>query len=284
MRGHVPLEAYNYQNWKLREPRGAITAWVCDLSFEPRLDTRRAGSSWTTMPPSSRAERPPVSCCTTLRRSGRVESAMICAASKRTDRPSLTGWSTSTTSPICTSTQTTNFRWPWITPNLVKTYHFWYLLALVEGKFEALFDHPLLEVMAVKRRVEDPLGYEWCAKNVVRLSPLAGYVPTIIGNNNIIAHQLLERKATPFGVMVTLFKKANNTVVASLRSRQARRWFWRRSCKGRRSPQCPSAYTLAALRRNQFDDAIRYLQKQVFDPAPAKDQPLNSLVQAFWIR
>ena len=31
------LEAYNYNGWKLREPREK-SAWVCDLSFEARLD------------------------------------------------------------------------------------------------------------------------------------------------------------------------------------------------------------------------------------------------------
>ena len=33
----VPVEAYNYQNWKLRELREK-SAWVCDLAFEARLD------------------------------------------------------------------------------------------------------------------------------------------------------------------------------------------------------------------------------------------------------
>src|SRR5438876_11020833 len=33
----VPLEAYHYNTWRQREPKEAA-AWVCDLSFEARLD------------------------------------------------------------------------------------------------------------------------------------------------------------------------------------------------------------------------------------------------------
>src|SRR5580692_6205952 len=33
----VPLEAFHYNNWRLREPREK-SGWVCDLSFEARLD------------------------------------------------------------------------------------------------------------------------------------------------------------------------------------------------------------------------------------------------------
>jgi oligoribonuclease NrnB/cAMP/cGMP phosphodiesterase (DHH superfamily) len=33
----IPLEAFHYNNWRLREPREK-SGWVCDLSFETRLD------------------------------------------------------------------------------------------------------------------------------------------------------------------------------------------------------------------------------------------------------
>ena len=73
--------------------------------------------------------------------------------------------------------------------------------------------------MAVKRRIEDPLGYAWSRENVAAISPTVGYVDTVVGNNNLIVHQLLEKQATPYPVLLTLFRKANNTVVVSLRSR-----------------------------------------------------------------
>jgi len=34
-----------------------------------------------------------------------------------------------------------------------------------------------------------------------------GCVDTIIGNNNLIVHQLLEEKATPYPVLLTLFRR-----------------------------------------------------------------------------
>ena len=45
--------------------------------------------------------------------------------------------------------------------NLVKVYGFWNMHALIEGQLERLLNHPLLEVMVTKRRIEDPLGLEW---------------------------------------------------------------------------------------------------------------------------
>jgi len=73
--------------------------------------------------------------------------------------------------------------------------------------------------MAVKRRVEDPLGFEWSRKRIQELCPTVGYVDTVIGNTNCIVHQLLEQQAVTYPVLVTLFRRANNLVIASFRSR-----------------------------------------------------------------
>ena len=75
------------------------------------------------------------------------------------------------------------------------------------GRIEALLDHPLLEVMAVKRRIENPLGFAWSRENVSQISPTVGCVDTIIGNNNLIVHQLLKQKASPYPVLLTLFRR-----------------------------------------------------------------------------
>src|SRR5262249_28806062 len=103
--------------------------------------------------------------------------------------------------------------------NLVKIYQFWNLHTLLNGEIEKLLDHPLLEVMEVKRRIEDPLGFEWARANITEISPTVGFVETVIGNNNLIVHQLLERQATRYPVLVTLFRRANITMIASFRSR-----------------------------------------------------------------
>jgi len=80
-------------------------------------------------------------------------------------------------------------------------------------------NHPLLEVMAVKRRIEDPIGIEWSMRNIEELSPTVGFVDTVIGNTNLIVHQLLERGCAKYPVLVTMMRKGNGTVIASFRSR-----------------------------------------------------------------
>ena len=51
------------------------------------------------------------------------------------------------------------------------------------------------------------------------LSPTVGFVETVIGNNNLIVHQLLEQQATKYPVLITLFRRPNGVIIASLRSR-----------------------------------------------------------------
>lgn len=162
--------------------------------------------------------------------------------------------------------------------NLVKTYGFWNLYALIEGQLERLLDHPLLEVMAVKRRVEDPLGYEWSRANVAAISPTVGYVDTVVGNNNLIVHQLLEKQATPYPVLLTLFRKANNTVVVSLRSRNGEALKIAEKLQGGGHANACGATLPRSVRG--IPDAIVYL-RQLLDPAPKKDAPLNSLESLF---
>jgi oligoribonuclease NrnB/cAMP/cGMP phosphodiesterase (DHH superfamily) len=103
--------------------------------------------------------------------------------------------------------------------NLVKTYGFKNLYEVLDGKLENLLDHPLLEVMAVKRRIEDPIGYAWSKNNVVRLSDKVGWVNTVIGNVNLIVHRLLDEAATPYPVLVTIFRRSNGIVMLSFRSK-----------------------------------------------------------------
>src|SRR5207245_11673877 len=85
--------------------------------------------------------------------------------------------------------------------NLVKIYQFWNLHSLLGGQIEKLLDHPLLQVMEVKRRIENPLGLAWSKENVTEISPTIGFVDTVIGNNNLIVHQILEQRATSYPVL-----------------------------------------------------------------------------------
>jgi hypothetical protein len=162
--------------------------------------------------------------------------------------------------------------------NLVKTYQFWNLHALIEGQLERLLDHSLLEVMAVKRRIEDPMGFQWSKQHIREIIPSVGCVDTVIGNTNLIVHQLLETEATKYPVLLTLFRKANNTVVVSLRSRNGEALKFAEMLQGGGHANACGA-TLPRSIRN-IPDAIDYL-RTVLDPTPKKDAPLNSLESLF---
>ncbi|HEY3914190.1 MAG TPA: DHH family phosphoesterase, partial [Verrucomicrobiae bacterium] len=162
--------------------------------------------------------------------------------------------------------------------NLVKTYGFWNLHALVKGELERLLDHSLLEVMAVKRKIEDPLGFNWSKAHIMEISPTVGCVDTVIGNTNLIVHQLLESDSTKYPVLLTLFRKANNTVVVSLRSRNGEALKIAEKLQGGGHANACGA-TLPRSVRN-IHDAIDYLRK-ILNPAPIKDAPLNSLENLF---
>jgi hypothetical protein len=165
--------------------------------------------------------------------------------------------------------------------NLVKVYGFWNLHALTGGEIERLLDHPLIEVMQVKRRLEDPMGFEWARNNVVALSANVGLVQTVVGNTNLIVHRLLQEKATPFPVLVTLFKRSNNALVASLRSKGGEAIKVAEILKGGGHANACGAVLPKSVRSQ--DDAIVYL-RQVLNPRPATEvsaAPLNSLEGLF---
>jgi hypothetical protein len=152
------------------------------------------------------------------------------------------------------------------------------LHAVIDGKLERLLDHPLLEVMAVKRRIEDPLGFEWSRKNVIQLNSNVGLVDTVVGNNNLIVHQLLERQATPYPVLMTLYRRTNGVVIASLRSRKGEALKVAEKLQGGGHANAAGA-TLPKSVRN-IPDAITYLRR-VLNPEPQKSSQINNLESLF---
>ena len=160
--------------------------------------------------------------------------------------------------------------------NLVKVYQFWNLHAVIGGDIEKLLDHPLLEVMAAKRRVEDPLGLEWSRKNVSEICPTVGYVETVIGNNNLIVHHLLESGATKYPVLVTLFRRANNLVIASFRSRNGEALKVAEKFQGGGHANAAGAILPKSVRN--VPDAVEYLRSIL---QPKKGEPLNNLENLF---
>jgi oligoribonuclease NrnB/cAMP/cGMP phosphodiesterase (DHH superfamily) len=160
--------------------------------------------------------------------------------------------------------------------NLVKIYQFWNLHALINGEIEKLLDHPLLEVMAVKRRIEDPLGLAWSKENVTELSPTVGFVDTVLGNNNLIVHQILEQQAATFPVLLTLFRRSNGVIIASLRSRNGEALKIAEKLQGGGHANACAATLPRSVKT--IPDAVNYL-RQVLNPKP--EENLNSLENIF---
>src|ERR1044071_1784440 len=130
--------------------------------------------------------------------------------------------------------------------------------------------------MEMKRRVENPIGYEGSKLNVTEVSPTVGFVETVIGNNNLIVHQLLEQQATRFPVLVTLFRRASNVTVASFRSRNGEALKVAEKFQGGGHANAAGATLPKSVRT--IPDAINYLRQVL---SPKREAPLNSLENLF---
>lgn len=269
----VPLEAYHNHNWRQRSLREKA-AWVCDMTFEERLDR----PEWVVVDHhATDATAKHVTLIHDATKSAGLLCYELCQAqglgTSQLDRlVHLNNVSDLFLEDDPDFVIATDYA------NLVKTYQFWNLCELIEGELERLLDHPLLEVMAVKRRVEDPLGYAWSKANVTELSPSVGYVDTVVGNINLIVHYLLERKATKYPVLITLFRKANGMIIASLRSRNGEAIKVAEKLQGGGHPNACGATLPRSVQ--QIPDAVRYL-RQVLNPGPLREGPLNSLESLF---
>jgi nanoRNase/pAp phosphatase (c-di-AMP/oligoRNAs hydrolase) len=269
--GDIPLEAYHYNFWKQREPREKA-AWVTDLSFEARLDK----PNWVIIDHHVTDVSPKNALLIhDINKSAGLLCYELCRehgmASPELDRlVHLNNVSDLFLEDNPDFLMATDYA------SLVKHYQFWNLYELLDGKIEKLLDHKLLEVMEVKRRIENPLGLEWSKKNITELSPTVGYVETVVGNNNLIVHQLLEQEATRYPVLVTLFRRANNTVIASFRSRNGEALKVAEKFQGGGHANAAGAVMPKSVR--QVPDAVEYI-KQILNPR--KDVPLNSLESLF---
>jgi oligoribonuclease NrnB/cAMP/cGMP phosphodiesterase (DHH superfamily) len=272
----VRLEAWNYQGWRNR-PMTETSAWVTDLVFEDRLDK----ANWVIVdhhPTDTKATQSQFICDT-----GKSAS-LLCYELCREQglgTPALDRLVHLSNVGDLFLEDDADFELAGDMASLVKIYGFWNLHALIEGDIEKLLDHPLLEVMAVKRRIEDPIGYEWSRNNIREITPQVGFVETVIGNTNLIVHQLLERQATKYPVLVTAFRKATGSVIVSLRSRNGEAIKVAEKLQGGGHANA-SATTLPRSVRN-IPDAITYLRQALnARTAPSRSESaLNSLSSAF---
>jgi DHHA1 domain len=269
----IPLEAFHYNNWRLREPREK-SGWVCDLSFEARLDK----PNWVVIDHHA-TELKPINALLIhdLGKSAGLLCYELCKENGL-GSPELDRLVHLNNVADLFLEDDPDFVAANDYANLVKTYQFWNLHALIEGKLERLLSHPLLEVISVKRRIEDPMGLEWSKANIQEISPTVGYVDTVVGNTNLIVHQLLEKQSSKYPVLMTLFRKANNTVVVSLRSRNGEALKVAELLQGGGHANACGATLPRSVK--SIPSAIEYL-RYLLDASPKKEAPLNSLEGLF---
>jgi len=268
---NVRLEACHYNNWKQREPREKA-AWVTDLNFEARLDK----PNWVVI--DHHATEAPAKNALLIHDLNK-SAGLLCYELCRQHglgSPELDRLVHLNNVADLFLEDDADFVIANDYANLVKVYQFWNVHALIGGQLERLLDHALLEVMEVKRRVENPLGFAWSRDNVTEITTTVGCVDTIIGNNNLIVHQLLEEKATPYPVLLTLFRRTNGLVIASLRSRNGEALKVAERLQGGGHANACGATLPRAIKN--IPDAIIYLRETL---NPKTGPPLNSLKNIF---
>jgi oligoribonuclease NrnB/cAMP/cGMP phosphodiesterase (DHH superfamily) len=267
------LQPHHNHTWRQR-PMVERAAWVCDLAFEARLDR----PNWVVIDHHPCEAKPRnATLIHDLNKSASLLAYELCRQhgleSAALDRlVHLSNVADLFLEDHPDFVLATDYA------NLVKSYGFRNLESLLGGNPEKLLDHPLLEVMAVKRRVENPIGFNWSRNHVVPVSPTVGLVNTVIGNTNLVIHQLLEQAATPYPVLVTLYRRGNGTFLVSLRSRNGEAVKIAERLQGGGHANAAGAVLPRSVQN--FADATEYLRDTLADHPPL-DPPLNSLDQVF---
>jgi oligoribonuclease NrnB/cAMP/cGMP phosphodiesterase (DHH superfamily) len=266
----VRLEAYHYNFWKQREVRERA-AWVTDLTFEARLDK----PDWLVV--DHHVTDTPAKNARFIHDVNKSAGTLVYELCQQhgLGSPALDRLTHLNNVADLFLEDDPDFLVAGDYAALVKSYSFWGLHALLGGELEKLLDHPLLEVMAVKRRVEDPIGFEWCQRNLTEIAPTLGFVDNIVGNTNAIVHQLLESGATSYTVLVTLFRRGN-MVFASFRSRNGEALKVAVKFQGGGHANAAGAILPKSVRT--IEDGVEFL-RQALSPKP--ETKLNSLESLF---
>src|ERR1700722_14347239 len=142
----IPLEALHYNNWKQREPRERA-AWVTDLNFEARLDK----PDWVIIDHHA-TEAPAKSAhlIHDLNKSAGLLCYELCQQ-HGLGSPALDRLVHLNNVADLFLEDDPDFAIANDYANLIKSYGFWNFHSVIEGELERILDHPLLEVMAVKR-------------------------------------------------------------------------------------------------------------------------------------
>jgi hypothetical protein len=267
----VPLEACHYNYWRQRELKER-SGWITDLTFEPRLDKL----NWTIIDHHVTDATPKYALLIhdINKSAGRLCYELCCEHGLGS--PELDRLVHLNDVADLFQEDDPDFILASDYANLVKSYQFWNLHALLGGQIEKLLNHSLLEVMAVRRRIENPLGLAWSQENITEITPQIGFVDTVIGNNNLIVHQLLEKQATRYPVLLTLMRRANGAIIASLRSRNGEALKVAEKLQGGGHANASGATLPRSVRT--IPDALLYL-RQLLNPKP--EPSVNSMETLF---
>lgn len=249
----VPLEAWNTTGWRQR-PMKESCAWVADLTLDARVDL----PGWVIIDHHPSDTRPrharlihdvsrsaSLLCLELLEAQGPIE-------------PRLRRLVTLTNVGDLFLERDPDFEESQLYAALLKTYSFWNLSRLLEGRIEDLIDHPLLSVMRTKREVEDPIGLAWSRGKIVALSPQVGWVDVTVGNANLIVHTLLRENGCSHPVLATLARRGAAGVVVSLRSLGGEALDVARRLRGGGHPNAAGATLPRSVQT--VPDAVSYLQ------------------------
>lgn len=262
------LEAWNTNAWQQRPLREA-SAWVADLAFDARLD--RPG--WVVVDHHPLLAKPSRA---QVIHDPAKSAALLCYELCREHglgSPALDRLVHLTNVGDLFLEQHADFVEAQDYAALLKLYPFWNLSRFLGGQLEALLDHPLLEVVRTRRRVEDPLGLAWSRGRITEVTPELAVVDVAVGNANLIVHGLLREGATPHPVLATVVKKGGQWV-ASFRSRNRAALAIAAKFRGGGHPNAAGAVLPRSV--TSAADAVDYMRRTLCPPAQAGLQSLES--------
>jgi hypothetical protein len=254
------LKAFHYQYWN-NYPLREKTGWICDLSFEPRMDK----PGWLIVDHHQfEGGAKNAKLVHDTGKSAGLLAWELCKengmASEKLDR--LVHLSNVIDLFI---EDDPDFLLASDYGALVKSYHFWNLHSIIEGDLENLLDHPFLKVVQTRREVEDPIGFEWSRQSLEKVTPQLAYAPTVVGNTNAIVHRILKEDGR-FPVIVTMQRQTGGPVTLSFRSRNGEALEIARRLQGGGHPNACGACLPKTI--HHIPDALDYLKKTL-NPRPA---------------
>ncbi len=256
------LQAWNYTNFE-RRPLREHCAWVCDLNFSKRMDR----DNWLIVD-HHQTDVDPQRARLILDHS--KSASLLCyelckehgLGNEKLDR--LVHF---TNVGDLYLTDDPHFTESIDYGSLIKQYMFWNIAKLIEGNLESLVDHPLIEVIATRRRIENPIGYEYAKAHITPLSDTVAMIESPIGDTNAVVHQMLTEEIISQPVILTAVTR-NRSVSVSLRSRNGEALPVAKLLQGGGHPNACGATLPQTVQR--IPDAVDYLKKTL-NPKPGGD-------------